>query len=219
MKKWSERRWWHYAAIPSGCLIGPIIGILIVATYQPEALVVACMLHMVLGVAVSLGWLAYSSEYTVKAGANSALAVMEKGSGRVVRVGLQRVRFLQWPFHGHFEAREYPTVFGFSTEFHPITVNPKVVSLLVSVKVMLGEHADIPEWFCGFLTDQASAENAFRLQAFEIFQHRLPQELANRLNPFDRSTVDEFGEFVDQQLRPALPFEVKSITTSVAMKN
>ena len=195
----------------------------VAVTYQqPKELSVKAFAGVVLAECGGMGifgWLLHCRQYTRKVGHNRAIVLMEKGSDRVVRVGLQCISLTPWPFRQRFETKEYPTGFWFSSELHPITANPKVIPLSVRIGVALGEHTDIPEWFLPFFTDPALAENAFRLQAFEIFQHRLPQELANRLNPFDQSTMAELREYVERQLREALPFEIKIARMEVAVKN
>ena len=132
---------------------------------------------------------------------------------------LQRIRLAPWPFHQYYESKQYPSLFSFSTLLHPITANPKVIPLSVRIVVELGQHAYVPEWFPAYFANPRVAENAFRLQAFEIFQHRLPQELANRLNPYDQSTVDELKEYIRRQLQETLPFSIEVTRLVVTMKN
>lgn len=223
MTRWSERRWWHYVPILLGCLLTTVIGIMIMITHhvsgepnRANSLGFAIVLCGCMGI---IFWLIQCSKYSKKADGAKSLALINKESGRVVQAQLQRIRLAPWPFHQRYEIKEYPSLFAFSTVLHPITTNPKVIPLSARIVVELGEHADVPEWFLPYFKDPVKAENAFRLQAFEIFQHRLPQELANRLNPFDRSTVDELKRYIERQLRETIPFSVEVTRTEVTMKN
>ena len=223
MTRWSERRWWHYVPILSGCILVTLLGIIIMISYhvpgKPNNEFFWGFLITLCGGMGIISWLIQCSEYSKSADAAKLLALIEKKSGRVVHAQLQRIRLAPSPFHQRYEAKEYPSLFAFSTVLYPITVNPKVIPLSARIVVELGQHAHVPEWFLPYLANPAVAENAFRLQAFEIFQHRLPQELANRLNPYDASTVDELKGYVNRQLQETLPFSIEVTRIGITMKN
>lgn len=223
MTRWSERRWWHYVPILSGCMLIVLLGIMIMISYHvPGERNGGTFLGFVMILCGGMGtvlWLTQCAEYSKKADSAKSLALIEKRSGRVVRAQLQRIRLAPWPFRQRYESMQYPSLFVFSTVLYPITVNPKVIPLSVRIVVELGLHAHVPEWFPAYFANPGVAENAFRLQAFEIFQHRLHQELANRLNPYDQSTVDELKEYVNRQLQETLPYSIDVTRIGITMKN
>ncbi|MBI2625694.1 hypothetical protein HYW68_01435 [Candidatus Parcubacteria bacterium] len=234
MTTWSERQWWHWA-VSVGTLCGLLLAVIGGAagglgTISGSAIsgfpVHSWALRLLagtglLGGAVGALWVlvraAILPERTFYPLGNEALALRDL-TGSIIKVGLKKVQLKPWPFRMRWAVKSYPTAFTFAAALNPITTNPKVIPLAVAMKVELAAHGDLPHWFLVYLEDPNAAANEFRRVAFEAFQHRLPQELAGRLNPFDGHSVEMLKGFVADELS-LLPFRHSVRELSLAMTN
>lgn len=209
MQLWSERKRWHIATnflIALACFAFAFSPFFILQmTYKvPDeipngALALSLLLLLCGGLTgfISLVVLHGRCYYTYK---NQFLALVHKPTGRVIEAGLTNIRLKNWPFRTAYEAVSYPASFAFSCPLQPMTRNPKVVPLTASVTMELPPHSGRELWFDTYLRNPEAAGKEFRRHAFEALQHGLPQELAERLNPYDESSQTEFRQFVQDTL-------------------
>ena len=169
MKKWCERRLWHYVPILLVCSLMTMVGIFLINMYGKPAIEHGLGFAMVIGGVMGvLFWLTQCHEYTIKVDDNHALALVKKESGDVIWPGLERMRLIPWPFRGCYETKRYCTRFFFSSKLCPITTNPQVILLSVRMIVELQEHHHMPDWFLRYLADPEPG-TVFKREAFEIF--------------------------------------------------
>src|SRR3989344_2399756 len=129
------------------------------------------------------------------------LAVVEKSSGNIVAHNLTVAKLRPWPF-SRYRVVEHPSKLLFRITLQPITKNPKVVPLTINVAVKLRDDTDSKELKEYILSPekQKLVETEFKKQVFDLLQHRLPQEEASRLNPFDYASVSHFHDFISKEL-------------------
>ncbi|MFY9461850.1 MAG: hypothetical protein WAP51_01465 [Candidatus Sungiibacteriota bacterium] len=221
MRKWCERRWWHYVVTILTALLpisGYITALVLLTRYQArEGLVAgvavfgffAAMIGFFLPVLYLIG--ASQSAYWSK-GVKRLLAVVDKKTKAVVAGGLEKTRLRSFPFHSDCEVMSYPASFAFSCPLQPMTRNPKVVSLTATVEMELPPHSGCEPWFPTYLRNQEAVDKNFKRRTFDVLQHHLPQELAERLNPYDESSQTEFHQFVMNALYHNLDGNLLSYT-------
>lgn len=222
MTTWSERRWWHYV-VPAGVLaisffLGFIYGFPEGEFTYDTILIQRLITSGILSAFAAAIVVTVAAQFRIHYVGGCAALVLVGPNGRVLKAGLNTIFLKPWPFRTRFTVKEYPTAFAFEAALNPITANPKVIPLSVEVTVELADHAEVPDWFLGYLEDPNRAVNEFRRQAFEIFQHRLPQDLASRLNPFDGgASAEALKGFVVDRL--SLPFRHRVKNFTLAMAN
>lgn len=119
---------------------------------------------------------------------------------------LDRAALKPWPLPTGYRVVEYPVQFIFVNNLQPITRNPKVVPLMVKVVVDIPGNAN-RQFLAVYILHQERQrldEKIFKRYAFDLLQHKLPQEIADQLNPFDEASMAAFKEFVAKELNPHL---------------
>lgn len=147
------------------------------------------------------------------------LAVVEKNTTRIVAYNLKLATLRPWPLPTAHRVVEYPAQFVFFSNLQPITKNPKVVPLIVQVTVVIPKDAN-PLFLADYILNQQRQqmdEKTFKRYAFNLLQHKLPQEIADQLNPFDEASMAAFKEFVAKELNPYL-VQHKVDDVTVALK-
>lgn len=226
MRKWSERRWWHWlvmwgtvsglTSLGAGVLVAAI-QFFIGGVDLQSGIKIILFFGVLVGGLLSVVVLVWTDEKRFFSVGSGALALLDRATGQVLKAGLGEVRMKPWPFCRRYETRQYPTHLMFSCRLQPITVNPKVVPLAVSIWARIADHSELPDWFMEYLGNPAKAETKFRRQAFEAFQHRLPQELAGSLNPFDDGLSEKvIREFVVREFA-SLSFEHSVVRVELEM--
>lgn len=171
----------------------------------------------VVGFLVVLFYL-FSHERIYQSGEGKSLAMIDS-RGVIDGSGFKKIYLKPWPFKSRLKVVEYPTEFAFRTSLHPITSNPKVIPLDVSVTVGFEKSVMTPRHlapnFPDFLFNPESYKTEFYKNVFEALQHNLPQELANRINPYDPRTVSELTDYVQRALIGKLPFYDCSVHCAV----
>ncbi|OGD30469.1 hypothetical protein A2833_00725 [Candidatus Azambacteria bacterium RIFCSPHIGHO2_01_FULL_44_55] len=151
-----------------------------------------------------------NSERIFRSDRGESLAILDD-NGKVDYSGLKEVYLRPWPLKSRLKVVRYPTEFIFHTPLHPITSNPKVIPIDVSVIVEFEKSGMTSLYtapnFPDFLSNPQSYKQQFYKNAFKAIQHDLPQELANCLNPYDFRTADELTNYVADRLQATLPFE------------
>lgn len=152
--------------------------------------------------------------------ANIRLAVVDnKTQGSIVAYNLVAAEIMPWPIPTRYSIVRYPARLSFWINFQPITRNPKVVPLTVQVTVSIPMDAN-PQFLADYILHQERQrldEQIFKRYAFDLLQHKLPQEITDRLNPFDDASMAAFKEFVAKELNPYL-VQHKVTDVTVALK-
>ena len=190
--------------------------------YEPRVPNLTNGIGLFLAIGSAMGaifWLLHCAHYTHEAKSYEALALTDRKSRSILRTRLECIRLIPWPFRGQYGAVAYRERFYFTTTFYPITVNPQMIPLSIRMTAGLDIDSNVPDWFVQYIKDMDGAHNAFCYQAFDILQHQLPHELANRLNPYDPSTAKELRRYMDEHLRKNLPFPVYVEKIHIFMKN
>ena len=218
-KAWSERGWRQ--AIEFSLFFGGTVALTLFAFHRMRSVPSdPPMWFFVFVVSLVLALLELLGSFTIgdngrrveRRSRDYALAVLEKGTGRPVKAGLVLATLNFWPFPTRYEVRQYPIRLRFFTTLLPVTKNPKVVPLSVAASVLLEEHDETAPWLPGYIAYTDIVQNRFKSAMFEVLQHRLPQDLASRLNPYDDNTRVALQRFVVEELGPLhFPYTVDSV--------
>lgn len=209
-RDWTARlafcRWLPFAGVVVG-ILGFALFVVNIGRISPGLF--GGLFLMVVGFLMTFFFI-FNMERIYWAGKGKSLAVLDR-NGKIDWSGLKKVYLKPWPFKSYLRVVNYPTEFIFSTSLRPITSNPKVLPFDVSVKVKFEGSGTIPLHFTphfrDFLSDPGLYNQEFYKNAFEVLQHDLPQELVDRLNPYDSQTVNEFTAYVTGKLQGKLPFK------------
>ena len=130
-------------------------------------------------------------------------------NGELAKFGYTSVTLAPWPLPTKYEVVKYPNTTTFESAFQPITTNPKVIPLKITVICNMDETPEVVKHYA--LNSEAWEKAVIQVQkeGFEFFQHRLSQEQTNALNPYDPEKMDRFHGMVTAELTPRLPFGLK----------
>jgi len=174
--------------------------------YAHSVCVVGVVFSTVWAIVLTLALNNSRQSYYSPSGVGFGLAIVEKGTDRIVARSLEMAQLKPWPLPTRYRVVEYPTRFTFISNLQPITRNPKVVPLVVQVVVDLTAMRNLHglEDYILHQQRQRLDERIFKRHTFDLLQHRLPQEVSEKINPFDESSVAEFQEFLAKELNQYL---------------
>lgn len=228
MKKvWSERHLWHSLLANFGVLSALVGGFVLFGfglygmtqgwTVMGPFLISVGILSIVAGAYV-LPNVNLNRRATWDRG--NTFAVVDKITKDIIAYGYDAVYLKPYPFSTRYEIRSYPAVLRFACPFQPITKNPKMVPLFISISTDFegALERDPAAWiYISNADTQKFAEKTFRREAFELIQHKLPQDLGGKLNPYDPDSLQELKEFVASRLDSRLPYghRVRDVSISI----
>lgn len=139
-------------------------------------------------------------------------------NGELARFGYRGVQLAPWPLPTKYEVVKYPNTTTFKSGLQPITTNPKVIPLKIAVIYNMDETPEVVKHYAINSERWEKAVIQVQKEAFEFFQHRLSQEQANALNPYDPEKMDQLHRMVTAELTPRLPFGLKIAGIQLSME-
>ncbi|MBI2121966.1 MAG: hypothetical protein HYT98_02480 [Candidatus Sungbacteria bacterium] len=129
------------------------------------------------------------------------LAVVDR-QGKIVEIGCSIVRRSAFPFRTRYRIVRYPASMKFYSPFNPITKNPKMVPLAITVIVRPCDRSSPNLYRYINMTNEERERIAetYRGRVFDLVQNDFPQDLARVLNPYRPGTFVVLQSFLAQHL-------------------
>lgn len=217
METWSEFQWWH-VALMGFVWLGPITAFMLMQKRASK--LVTDREHLtglgIIGLITSFFWLIIYPFFVTMTDSSmqnffmgqmsKKVAVVDKNDN-IIAYNLRFAFLKPWPL-SEYRIVSYPTEISFAIHIQPITKNPKVVPLEVYIAVRIRDGIS-GEQIREYILSQKGQEFAaleFKKQVFDFLQHRLPQDEAMRLNPFDPSSIERLHKLLSKELNHRLEF-------------